>query len=63
MNANRTLFLSLLASFLCLVASVVCASLLKFDLVSLILLAGVVITTVIATVLCWRIAKKNNQAN
>ena len=62
MNSNRSLFLSVLASFICLVVSVVCASLLKFDLVSIILLSLVVLSTVIACVLAWRIAVNNNRA-
>jgi len=61
MNTNRSLFLSLLASFICLIVSVVCASLLKFNIPSIILLACVVITSVIATVICWRIAVNANK--
>lgn len=61
MNTNKSMFLSLFASFICLVVAIVCACVLKFNLVSLILLAGVVATTITATVLCWRTAVVANR--
>ncbi len=62
MTTNRSMFLSLLISFIALTVSIVCACVLKFNLVSLLLLAGVVITTIVANIICWRTAKKaNNQ--
>ncbi|MBQ9790045.1 MAG: hypothetical protein IJW24_00435 [Clostridia bacterium] len=62
MKANKSLFLSLLVSFICLIVAIVCACVLKFNLVSLILLAGVVVTTIIANILCWRMVAKANKA-
>ena len=61
MNTNRSLFLSIFASILCVAISVVCAIVLNFNLVSIILLASIVVTTIIASVLCWRIAVAKNR--
>ena len=61
MNTKKYMFLSLLLSFVALAISIVCACVLNFNTVSLILLAGVVVTTVVANILCWRMAVKANQ--
>lgn len=58
---KRTAFLSLFVSFICLVASVICAIVLKFNLVSLIILGAVVVTTVVATIITWRSAVIQNK--
>ena len=58
---KRTLFISLLVSLICVVASVICACVLKFNTVSLILLGVVVATCVIACVIAWRVAVIQNK--
>lgn len=58
---KRTLFLSLFASFLSLIVSIVCACVLEFKAVALIVLGGVVITNIIACVLCWRVVRIANK--
>lgn len=60
---TKSLFLSLFAAFICLIVSIICACVLGFNLVSMLLLAGVVVSTMIASIIAWRmavIANKNN---
>lgn len=58
---KRTLFLSLFVSFVCLIASIVCACVMTFNTWSLILLGAVTVTTIITTVLSWRVSVIQNR--
>ena len=58
---RRTAFLSLLVSVICLVAGIICACVLKFNIASLILLGAIVISTVVASVITWRAAVIQNK--
>lgn len=60
--SKRTLFISLLISFISLVASFVCAIVVKFNLVSLILLGLVVLSTIATCVISWRVAVLQNNS-
>lgn len=58
---KRTAFLSLFVSFICLIAGVICACVLKFNTVSLIILGAIVISSVVASVITWRAAVLQNK--
>lgn len=60
---TKSLFLSLFAAFLCLIVSIICTCVLGFNLVSMLLLAAVVVTTIIASVIAWRMAVIANRNN
>ena len=58
---KRTAFICLFVSVICLAASIACAFVLDFNLVSLIILGAVAATTLVASIITWRAAVIQNK--
>ena len=59
--SKRMLFICLLVAFISLIAALACTIVLKFNLISLILLGLVVLSTIATTVISWRAAVIQNR--
>ncbi|MEG1581545.1 MAG: hypothetical protein RR334_00090 [Clostridia bacterium] len=59
---KKSLILCVIATLLCLGAGVVCAIIRKFDIVSAILLAVIIVFAIIVTIAIWRVAVVQKKA-
>jgi len=62
MFTNKSLIISVTVSLICTVIGVVCAFLLHFDIVSILMLAGIVVLATMINVFCWKQIARNRSS-